>query len=193
MDTPGKVFYFKRMLNRILIGLTLISLAIGYTWWSRRSLQSQIQGSPSETLLTRMPQALYTTLEGEVFDPALAIPKDRKAIVVHFWATWCGPCEAELPELLKFSEHDKDIVYLIVAINDEVAKIKKFLLQMPVPKNQQIYWLLDNNQVHRQAFGTTKLPESYVFRGNGQLLKKLVGPQAWEKPQFLDTFRQLTQ
>jgi thiol-disulfide isomerase/thioredoxin len=181
------------MLNRILIGLTLIGLAIGYTWWSRRSLQSQIQGSPTETLLTRMPQALYTTLEGEVFDPALAMPKETKAIVVHFWATWCGPCEAELPELLKFSEHDKDIVYLIVAINDEVAKIKKFLLQMPLPSNKQIYWLLDNNQVHRQAFGTTKLPESYVFRGNGQLLKKLVGPQAWEKPQFLDTFRRLTQ
>jgi len=60
---------------------------------------------------------------------------------------------------------------------------------LPKTGQKKVYWLLDNTQVHRQAFGTTKLPESYLFNGSGQLLRKLVGPQEWLKPLFFDMFK----
>jgi hypothetical protein len=45
---------------------------------------------------------------------------------------------------------------------------------------------LDNQAVHRDAYGTSKLPETYLFKADGLLLRKFVGPQEWGKPLFLD-------
>ncbi len=72
-----------------------------------------------------MPAALFTTLEGDTFDLNQVKDSGTKAILIHFWATWCGPCETELPDLLNFiNEQNGDVAYLIVAINDEVPKLR---------------------------------------------------------------------
>ncbi len=177
------------MINRIFIALILLGGALGYAWWSKKSLESQLAPA-GESLLASMPAALFTTLEGDTFDLNQLKGSGTKAILIHFWATWCGPCETELPDLLNFiNEQNADAVFLIVAINDEVPKIKKFMNALPKTEEKKVYWLLDNTQVHRQAFGTSKLPESYLFNGNGQMLRKLIGPQEWLKPLFFDMFK----
>ena len=50
---------------------------------------------------------------------------------VHFWATWCAPCEVEFPEFLKFADslRNKKIKFILIAINDDLIKVKKFLKQ----------------------------------------------------------------
>ncbi len=190
MDTPGKVFYFVLMLNRILVAAALIGSALGYTWWSRQSLNKTMQAPLRESLLQQLPGAEFTTLEGQPFSLTDVKTSGTKAILVHFWATWCGPCEAELPDLMSFIEKQPgNATFLIVAVNDEVPKIKKYLDYLKPPTGVKIHWLLDNTQIHRQAFGTTKLPESYLFAAHGTMLRKLVGPQEWGNPQFFDMMK----
>lgn len=192
MDTAGKVFYFGAMINRILIVVVLIGGALAFTWYSRYSLEQQLVVEVKETLLERLPPATFTTLEGSAYDLIAEQGFEGKTLLIHFWATWCGPCEAELPELLALTDKlPANVRVLIVAINDEVPKIRKFLAGLKLPQNKEVLWLMDNRNVHRDQFGTTKLPESYVFKADGSILRKLVGPQEWGNPHFIDIFKGL--
>lgn len=57
-----------------------------------------------------------TTLDGESFD----LEDYRgKAVVVNFWASWCGFCEAEMADLLEFAAAHPDVAVVGVAVNDD--------------------------------------------------------------------------
>jgi cytochrome c biogenesis protein CcmG, thiol:disulfide interchange protein DsbE len=116
-------------------------------------------------------------------------------LVVHFWGTWCAPCEAELPDLLalmKRFEGRPNVKFLLVAVNDEEVKVRKHLKSMPVPK-ANVQWLIDNQNMYRNEFGTIRVPETYIFASDMTTLRKYTGPQEWNKPLFFQTFDEFIQ
>lgn len=144
----------------------------------------------SESILSKLPESNFQTLEGESFNPYDLYNDSPSLVVVHFWGTWCAPCEAELPELLYFIkrfEQNTNVKFLLVAVNDDKVKIKKHLKTLAIPKSS-IIWLLDNNNVHRDLYGTTRVPETYVFSSSKLMLKKYLGPQEWNKAMFFQVF-----
>ncbi len=177
---------------KILIVVALIGGALGYSLYSKKSLEAQL-AQESEQLLTKLPLVQFKTLEGEPYLIDDLIKTRPRGIFVHFWATWCGPCEAELPELLEYIDnHGQDVTFLIIAVNDELPKIKKFMGTLKMrPSERKIIWLLDNDLYHRNSFGTMKLPETFLFKGDGSILRRFVGPQEWLKPQFSNMFQPL--
>src|SRR3954469_13826533 len=57
-----------------------------------------------------------------------------KPIVLNFWATWCGPCRAEIPSLVElqkqYAEAGQDVVILGISVDDPVEKLKPYAAQM---------------------------------------------------------------
>ena len=112
--------------------------------------------------------------------------KSANGIIVHFWGTWCAPCEYELPHFLKFSKklEDNKVKVVLLAVNDNNVKIKKFLKRFgSLPKNVTI--VHDERGETMPMFGVVKVPETFIFSSSGKTLSKLVGPQDWDKGYYL--------
>ena len=184
------------MIYRILSIVLIIAATVVYSLYSKKSLESQLVSDIQNTsVLAEMPKAEFTTLEGKSF-PLESLFQDQRVdlLIVHFWGTWCAPCEAELPELLSFIKRfagQMTIKFVLVAANDDALKIKKHLKSLTIPEKAALYWLMDNNNVHRDIFGTTRVPETYVFSSGKATLRKFLGPQEWNKPLFYQTFDEL--
>ena len=186
------------MIYRILIIISIIAATIGYSVYQKNSLKDLlVSENQGEAILNKLPVSTFTTLDGQPFVVDELFTKERvDLLMVHYWGTWCAPCEAELPDLLtliKRFEGQPNVKFLLVAANDEAIKIKKYLKSLSIPEKASIYWLLDNNNVHRELYGTTRVPETYVFSSDKTTLRKFIGPQEWNKPMFFQTFDELLQ
>jgi cytochrome c biogenesis protein CcmG, thiol:disulfide interchange protein DsbE len=107
-----------------------------------------------------------------------------KGIYLHFWATWCGPCELEFPEFIKHARkfENKNLHFITIAVNDKPEAIKKYLKKYgKLPSNMTVF--LDPDQLSLK-FGTTKLPETFLLDKKGKFYTKFIGPQNWTSNYF---------
>jgi len=97
-----------------------------------------------------------------------------QVVLVNLWATWCPPCQAEMPELQNFYEHHRAEGFIVVAVEDGdppsevVAFVKKYSLSFSV-------WLDPTYQATDHAFKTTNLPSSYVIDRDGVMRLEWMG------------------
>ncbi|MGH1419529.1 MAG: DsbE family thiol:disulfide interchange protein [Hyphomicrobiaceae bacterium] len=93
-------------------------------------------------------------------------------ILVNFWASWCAPCVAEHPQLLKLAKEHGVKLYGI-NYKDAKADALKFLNTLGNP-----YSVVGTDESGRAAieWGVYGMPETFVINGEGQIVYKHVGP-----------------
>jgi len=94
-----------------------------------------------------------------------------KVVLLNLWATWCGPCRAEMPELVALESELKDKGFKIIGLNvdDETeAQIKPFVEEMKL--NYEIAWADEN--LYRELLKVSKfngIPQSFLIDREGHL------------------------
>ena len=114
-----------------------------------------------------------------------------KLLVVHFWATWCAPCEEELPGLLAWwreAKADPRIELLAVSVDEEWPTVDGFLAKRSAA---DLPVALDPRKEGSSAFGTVKFPETWFLSPKGEVVFHQVGPLDWASPESRTALRTL--
>lgn len=111
-----------------------------------------------------------------------------KILILHFWATWCGPCLKELPALSRLSKSLSPDRYQIVEISADAggsSRIRQFLDQHSL---SDITAASDPSGRLRRQLAVRGLPTTFVADQNGALLWKAEGAQDWDSPNVIQFF-----
>lgn len=121
------------------------------------------------------PDFTLLNLQGE---PLTLSDLRGKRVVLNFWATWCPPCEAEMPHMQKYYEKygEQDNVE-IVGVNltyakEKVERVEQFLksynITFPV--------VLEPDESVAAQYEIITIPSTYMIDTTGKIQKKIVGP-----------------
>lgn len=112
-----------------------------------------------------------------------------KPVLVNFWATWCGPCVRETPDLVELHKELASQGALFIGVSadqgdDAMELVTEFTSKYKVP--YQI--VVDNNGELQKAIGTLRgYPTTFYLDKNGVIVKRLLGLQS--KQRFADEFK----
>src|SRR5687768_10162135 len=98
-----------------------------------------------------------------------------KVVLLNFWATWCGPCKAEIPGFVKLQEkyRDKGLVIVGYSVDDTAEKAKAYAAQYKM--NYPIL-LGEGREDLQDAYGPIwGLPSSFIISRDGKVCRKHIG------------------
>ena len=134
-----------------------------------------------------LPSIRVQGLDGAAFD----LPGDfaGRPLLVNVWASWCGPCIKEMPELDRYAraQDDTGVQVLGLALDDRQA-VRDFLQRVPVDYPQAIDTPGPADAGVQLGNPKGVLPYSILVSADGRLLKQKIGPfehgeiDAWAQP-----------
>ncbi|EON75377.1 thiol-disulfide oxidoreductase [Lunatimonas lonarensis] len=106
-----------------------------------------------------------------------------KTLFINLWATWCPPCRAEMPHIAELYKKtaNNDLVFLMIALDDDFEKSKKFVQdkKFPFPIVHAAYGL--NPSLHSQA-----IPTTLVVSPEGKIVFYQEGMSNFDTKEFRD-------
>lgn len=192
LNLKGKTFKYPRDERKttnyraaILVFLAVSSLLIIFTLEQNNSY---LKFSPLKTGLPA-PDFMFPGLDGKMVSLS---DYQGHVVLVNVWATWCPPCVDEMPSMERLYREFKGEKFEILAVSiDALGEkvvapfMKKYNLSFPA--------LMDPDGTIKTLYHTTGVPESFIVDQEGILIKQIIGPRDWAKPEIIGFFRNLLQ
>lgn len=94
--------------------------------------------------------------------------------IVHFWASWCGPCQKEAPELARLGRELHGRATLVgVDYTDAAGSARAFIAR----HGWRFPILADPSGSTGDAYGLNGLPTTFLVDAHGRIVRRLTGPQ----------------
>jgi len=179
------------LIRGIILGsVGSVALLVGGTGLMIRRVKKKMtaaQGGLAEVPLPDRPweiDLVGTSLGGETVD--LSDPGGR-VLVLNYWATWCGPCVAEMPSLMKLMERtaESSVDYAFVTSEPE-EKVRPFL--------EKRGWDLPVVIVDQEALKPLQargIPATFVIGGDGRIALRHIGAAQWDSDEVVNFIRGL--
>lgn len=114
-----------------------------------------------------------------------------QVVLVNFWATWCKPCEDEMPAMERLYQalRGEGLELVAISVDDEASIVEAFgeRLALTFPL------LLDADKDVAEAYQTFRFPESFLIDREGMVVERYIGPKEWDAQAYQDRIRRLLQ
>ncbi len=153
----------------LLITLAAAVVGIGSSLFWAHYQAGNMNDAAAQSVNTEAPDIIATTLDGT----QVKLSDLRgKTVFVNFWATWCGPCMQEMPEMNKiYPEYKDKIVFFAVSIDDARTDYEKYAKESGF--EFPMYWGDKNALVN--AYGLQGIPASYIIDKYGTITQSHIG------------------
>ncbi|MDN5201340.1 TlpA disulfide reductase family protein [Fulvivirgaceae bacterium BMA10] len=166
------ILYFTGWHRPVIGGLQSIVVKTGL-------IKPDIQGSENE-----QPEADYNfhliAEDGQVIN---AQTLKGKVVFMNFWATWCPPCIAEMPDINDLYKEvaSEDIVFLMISSDRQFEKAKLYK-----KKKEFSFPIYQMGSALPERFLTRSIPTTYVISPSGKIVVKHTGIAAYNTKEFKD-------
>ena len=160
-----------------------------FAWVNRDRLSPVVPGRPAPAFAAFDLQGAPKTLEDY----------SGKVILLNIWATWCPPCQQEMPSMQRLRETvtDEDFVILAVSVDAPLGERDLFGREggdlHAFAENMGLTFriLHDPTGEIQETYQTTGVPESFVVDRNGVIFKKVAGPTEWDAAANVELIQRL--
>ena len=151
-----------------------------------KMLSPEMQTDESIVKISEHLEALKKTAEGKPFTDFVVdgvkfsdFVGQGKYILVDFWASWCGPCKREIPNIKRVYETyaGDDFDVLSVAVWDDPEDTKRAAEELGIVWNQ----IINAQTIASDAYGFNSIPQIMLFGPDGRIVKKGLREGAIEK------------
>jgi len=183
MTKPSKILIAITIVSVTLVGVSIYTLnnynnkpkttventANGKTTTTKTDPNNEIKINPN-VIKTKAIDFKLKDLSGK--ELSLSDLKGKK-VYLNFWATWCPPCKAEMPEIQKLYEETKDsnLVIVAVEIGEPLSTVKSFIDE----SKYGFKVLLDSDQSVASKYNVASIPTSYFIDVDGNIISKSIG------------------
>lgn len=133
-------------------------------------LTAQDVGSFKTKVGDQVPEFSFVSLDGEKMTNK---DLEGKIVLLNFWATWCGPCVKEMPDLNKFvgTQNPDDFVVVALAREQDNETIKPFAVR----NGYDFIFVSDMDKAVYSNFADRSIPRNVVLDSNGKIIFQLLG------------------
>ncbi|MBI4609373.1 MAG: TlpA family protein disulfide reductase [Candidatus Rokubacteria bacterium] len=108
-----------------------------------------------------------------------------KLVVLNFWATWCTPCEVEMPTLESLWQKLKGRGLVVVGVNLDRGAPRSLIEPYVRGKKLTFPILLDPDMATAQAWRVTGLPATFLVKPSGEVAGMAQGLREWDSKEML--------
>ena len=161
----------------------VVAAAVGAALWTGSSVPDPVgRGSAAPAFaLARIPgpgELSLAELRGQV-------------VLLNFWATWCEPCEREMPAMQRLHEKlgPEGLRLVAVSVDDTSDVVDQFRTRFGI--SFELLW--DPEKRVSDDYQAFKYPETLLIGRDGIVVERYIGPREWDSPLYEARLRRLLQ
>ena len=161
-----------KKISLIIIGIIVMALGCWYSLIDTDTINPSPSSSPSTGTGIKVGQTVTPFILESLDGSQVTVGQPGKITVINFWATWCPPCQEEMPELEMFAHNNQQKVeFYAVNMQESKGKISEFM-----SKNQYtMSVLLDKEGGVGKKFQVTAIPTTIIINKHGMVKFRKAG------------------
>lgn len=134
-------------------------------------IAAQNQDGPAGVEQDVVSDFTFEVFDGTTFSLAEHFADDGRPVVLNFWASWCPPCRAEMPDFDRIAQAHPEVKFIGVAVDDIESNARAFAAEIGVS------YLLGFDPTGRAhlTLPFVALPTTWIIDGDGTIVHKVQG------------------